>query len=130
LTWPDARLRAYLRNHGLDESKLPTDRPGLLQEVRIRYVQATSRIEALLARVRESIMTSFETAEDSLARVLDMLTGSSHSAYEKSKAKSDEAKGAAWQTADDIWKGAQEKGSDASSAASAKASEARSKVEL
>lgn len=31
LTWPDARLRAYLRNHGLDESALPTSRPGLLR---------------------------------------------------------------------------------------------------
>jgi hypothetical protein len=33
LTWPDARLRAYLRNHDLDraESLLPTTRPGLLR---------------------------------------------------------------------------------------------------
>jgi hypothetical protein len=30
LTWPDARLRAYLHNHGIDESALPTSRPGLL----------------------------------------------------------------------------------------------------
>ncbi len=38
LTWPDARLRAYLRAHGLDDAYLPTTRPGLLHEVRIRYV--------------------------------------------------------------------------------------------
>lgn len=34
LTWPDARLRAYLRNRGIDESALPTDRPGLLRTSR------------------------------------------------------------------------------------------------
>ena len=38
LTWPDARLRAYLRAHGLDDAYLPTTRPNLLHEVRIRYV--------------------------------------------------------------------------------------------
>ena len=30
LTWPDARLRAYLRSHGVDDSMVPTTRPGLL----------------------------------------------------------------------------------------------------
>lgn len=35
LTWPDARLRAFLRNHGLSENALPTSRPGLLREYRI-----------------------------------------------------------------------------------------------
>jgi len=39
LTWPDARLRAFLRDHDIPEEKLPTTRPGLLQECRIRYVQ-------------------------------------------------------------------------------------------
>lgn len=130
LTWPDARLRAYLRNHGLDESKLPTDRPGLLQEVRIRYVQATSRIEALLSRVREIIMSSIETAEDSLGRVLDMLSGNSHHAYDKTKVKAGEAKDAAWQSADGIWEDAKEKGSQASGAAKDNAQYAKSKVEL
>ena len=32
LTWPDARLRAYLREHGVSEEYLPGDRPGLLRE--------------------------------------------------------------------------------------------------
>ncbi|KAL0952405.1 hypothetical protein HGRIS_006680 [Hohenbuehelia grisea] len=32
LTWPDARLRAYLRERGLPEDALPTSRPGLLRE--------------------------------------------------------------------------------------------------
>lgn len=36
LTWPDARLRAYLRANGIDDKYVPTTRPGLLQETRIR----------------------------------------------------------------------------------------------
>jgi len=31
LTWPDARLRAYLRERGMSENNLPTTRPGLLR---------------------------------------------------------------------------------------------------
>ena len=31
LTWPDARLRAFLRNHNMPEEALPTSRPGLLR---------------------------------------------------------------------------------------------------
>lgn len=31
LTWPDARLRAFLRNHDLPEEQLPSSRPGLLR---------------------------------------------------------------------------------------------------
>lgn len=30
--WPDARLRAYLREHGISEDALPTSRPTLLRE--------------------------------------------------------------------------------------------------
>lgn len=37
LTWPDARLRAYLRANGVDDKYVPTSRPGLLQETRVRY---------------------------------------------------------------------------------------------
>lgn len=33
LTWPDARLRAFLREHGLSDKQLPTSRPGLLREL-------------------------------------------------------------------------------------------------
>lgn len=31
LVWPDARLRAYLRNRGVSEDAIPTSRPGLLR---------------------------------------------------------------------------------------------------
>lgn len=31
LTWPDARLRAYLREHGMTEDLVPGGRPGLLR---------------------------------------------------------------------------------------------------
>lgn len=32
IVWPDARLRAYLRERGISEDALPTTRPGLLRE--------------------------------------------------------------------------------------------------
>jgi hypothetical protein len=32
LTWPDARLRAYLRERGVGEGALPGSRPGLLRK--------------------------------------------------------------------------------------------------
>jgi hypothetical protein len=38
LTWPDARLRAFLRNHGMPEEQLPTSRPGLLRSYQFGYV--------------------------------------------------------------------------------------------
>ena len=73
--WPDARLRAYLRMHGLPESQLPTSRPGLLHEVRIRYVIAQSRIEALIQNIRDTVYGSIETAEEKLGSVLSVLGG-------------------------------------------------------
>lgn len=75
LTWPDARLRAYLRMHGLPESQLPTSRPGLLHEVRIRYVIAQTRIDALIQNIRDAVYGSIETAEEKLGSVLGMLGG-------------------------------------------------------
>ncbi|TFK71563.1 hypothetical protein BDN72DRAFT_793756 [Pluteus cervinus] len=51
LVWPDARLRAFLREQGLPEDKLPTSRPGLLQEARIRYVHIQKAAPSLLHRV-------------------------------------------------------------------------------
>ncbi|OSX57867.1 hypothetical protein POSPLADRAFT_1060937 [Postia placenta MAD-698-R-SB12] len=83
LVWPDARLRAYLREHSLSEDALPTSRPGLLQEVRIRYVQTTGRAEALFGRVKDVINGGVEAAEDRLGKVLDVLTGSAEHARER-----------------------------------------------
>lgn len=55
LSWPDARLRAYLRQHNVPEDGLPTARPGLLQETRIRWVETKTGTEALWARVRDIV---------------------------------------------------------------------------
>ncbi|KAH0579721.1 hypothetical protein H2248_002561 [Termitomyces sp. 'cryptogamus'] len=55
LAWPDARLRAYLRQHNVPEDQLPTARPGLLQETRIRWVETRSTTEALWSRVRDIV---------------------------------------------------------------------------
>lgn len=40
LAWPDARLRAFLREHDVDDSKLPGSRTSLLREpLHTSYVQ-------------------------------------------------------------------------------------------
>lgn len=64
LVWPDARLRAYLREQGVSEDALPTSRPGLLQETRIRWVQVSTRAEGILAKLRNLIDSGVATADD------------------------------------------------------------------
>ncbi|KAF9238700.1 hypothetical protein BU15DRAFT_47513 [Melanogaster broomeanus] len=72
LVWPDARLRTYLRERGVSESALPSSRPGLLQETRIRWVQAYTRAETIFAKLKEIVNTSVEVAEEKLSRVLEV----------------------------------------------------------
>ena len=81
LTWPDARLRGYLRTHGIPEGGLPTSRPGLLQETRIRYVQTTKSAQAFSNRIRELINSGVELTEEKVHQVLGLLTGT----YEDAK---------------------------------------------
>jgi hypothetical protein len=94
LTWPDARLRAYLRQRGVSERALPTSRPGLLresslprryshylstkniEETRIRWVQTSNRAEQLFTKIRDLINSSVSSAEDTLRQILELLTGS------------------------------------------------------
>ncbi|CAG8643886.1 17511_t:CDS:2, partial [Acaulospora colombiana] len=101
LTWPDARLRAYLRMHGLPESQLPTTRPGLLHEVRIRYVIAQTKIDNLLQSIKDAVYGSVETAEEKLNNVLHMLTGAKESAKGEAEAKKRQAYSAADKAAKD-----------------------------
>ncbi|KAF7971961.1 hypothetical protein HWV62_19349 [Athelia sp. TMB] len=88
LAWPDARLRAYLRERGISEAALPTSRPGLLQETRIRWVQTTTRADNLYAKIAELINTGVHSAEDSLHQIYELLVGSADAgkAYADKKA--------------------------------------------
>jgi len=74
-TWPDARLRAYLRERGLREDLVPGERPGLLQEVRIRWVQTEHQAETTLEKIRELVNDSAHKVEDVLGKVLSLLSG-------------------------------------------------------
>jgi hypothetical protein len=85
LTWPDARLRAYLRQNGLSEDMLPTERPGLIQETRIRWVQTTSLAEQIYSKIADMVGGGVEAAEDKLAAVWDLLTGKAGETYEQGK---------------------------------------------
>ncbi|KAF8966874.1 hypothetical protein BDZ97DRAFT_1805672, partial [Flammula alnicola] len=66
LIWPDARLRAYLREKGISEEYLPGTRPGLLQETRIRWIQTQTRAETLFAKIKEIVNSGIYKAEDVL----------------------------------------------------------------
>lgn len=87
LTWPDARLRAYLRNHDMDtaENMLPTSRPSLIQEVRIKWVQTSNTAEAMVARLRELVNSGVGFAEDKIGEALAILTGGVASVEKKGK---------------------------------------------
>ncbi|EJD43062.1 hypothetical protein AURDEDRAFT_152708 [Auricularia subglabra TFB-10046 SS5] len=78
LTWPDARLRAYLRNHGITEAQIPKTRADLLHEVRIRWVQTQWASESLYTRIKDTIASGVGTAEEKLGKVLDILSGAKH----------------------------------------------------
>jgi len=113
LTWPDARLRAYLRAHGLDDAYLPTTRPGLLHQVRIRWIQTTNRVEALLQKIRDAIAHSMETAEDRLSEVLALLTGTAYDTKEHAKTRAYEGYEYVREKAGEGYERAREKGEDA-----------------
>ncbi|KAI0742874.1 hypothetical protein C8Q80DRAFT_1191214 [Daedaleopsis nitida] len=92
LTWPDARLRAYLREHGVDDTSLPTSRPGLLQEVRIRWVETQGRAGSLWLRVKNYFDSGVDVAEDKLGMILEILTGGAEGAKEGAKGGANYAK--------------------------------------
>lgn len=53
------------------------------EEVRIRYVQATTRTDEFIQRIRESLNSGIHIAEDKLAQVVDLLSGSTERAKER-----------------------------------------------
>ncbi|KAI6167590.1 hypothetical protein EDD17DRAFT_1750948 [Pisolithus thermaeus] len=93
LVWPDARLRAYLRERGVSEDALPTDRPGLLQETRIRWVQATTRAENIFTRLRDAVNGGVVVIEDALSWICDAVADRVH----QSRLKAEQAKDFAWE---------------------------------
>lgn len=78
LTWPDARLRAYLRNQGVTQASIPKTRADLLHETRIRWVQTQWASESLYQRIKDTITGGVETAEEKLGKVLNILSGAGH----------------------------------------------------
>ncbi|PPQ71324.1 hypothetical protein CVT26_011969 [Gymnopilus dilepis] len=85
LVWPDARLRAYLRNHGVDDSNIPEPRPILLQEVRVRWVQSKTKAENVYDTVKEMVNSGIYKAEDALHHVFALLSGGWEDAKEKAE---------------------------------------------
>jgi hypothetical protein len=143
LVWPDARLRAYLRESGISEDALPTSRPGLLrtfpstscnfhlfnlalvEETRIRWVQTQHSTEALYNRIASLLNSGIEIAEDRLHQIIAILSGNADRARSKSEdsarwANEKSKQGAGW---------ASEKSNEGSEWVKAKADKA-AKMEL
>ncbi|CAE6487414.1 unnamed protein product [Rhizoctonia solani] len=83
LTWPDARLRAYLRAQGVDESKIPPTRPGLLHETRVRWVQTTNAVENWMHNIKNTVNGGVEWTEEKLNAILNILGGHKQAAERK-----------------------------------------------
>ncbi|KDN48073.1 hypothetical protein RSAG8_03089, partial [Rhizoctonia solani AG-8 WAC10335] len=83
LTWPDARLRAYLRAQGVDESKIPPTRPGLLHETRVRWVQTTNAVENWMHNIKNTVNGGVEWTEEKLSAILNILGGHKQAAERK-----------------------------------------------
>ena len=60
LKWPDARLRAYLREHGVSEDYIPGDRPSLLRTFATSYIKFL--LTGLLQRKHVSDGSNLKTA--------------------------------------------------------------------
>lgn len=90
LTWPDARLRAYLREQGVNEKHIPGDRPGLLQETRIRWVMTQSRAEKLFQKIKDLVNSGVYKTEDALLRLVHLLGTGWEEAKEKTSETYDE----------------------------------------
>ena len=89
LTWPDARLRAYLREQGFSDAALPLSRPGLLQETRIRWLQTQNRSEDLYSKLVDVINNSVHGVEDKLKAVYEIVAGTAGETAQKAKTKSE-----------------------------------------
>lgn len=116
LTWPDARLRAYLRERGISEAALPTSRPGLLreypffqyrrckhelinhtEETRIRWVESHQHAETIFQKIKELVNSGLYKAEDVISHIMSLLKGDldsvthhAGSAYDATKHKAEE----------------------------------------
>ena len=84
------------------ESHLPTDRPGLLQEVRIRWVQT----QTMWAKVGDIISGVEGTVEDKLSYLWAVLTGEADNVRRAAAEKYDQVRG----KVDQGKRGAEEKG--------------------
>lgn len=97
LTWPDARLRVFLRQHGFSESALPTTREELLRtlrcailsvqwftpvldEVRLRYAQSAGLAGNIYNRIVDTVHNGWEKAEEKLGDILSVIGGASEEA--------------------------------------------------
>jgi hypothetical protein len=100
--WPDARLRAYLREHSLlslpfssssssssqQTFSLPKSRSELLQETRIKWIQTTTAAERMISRIKEVF-------DDNFNRIWGMVVGTEQTTEKYVDEKYAEGKGRA-----------------------------------
>eukprot|EP00914_Ancora_sagittata_P028070 GHVO01055122.1.p1 GENE.GHVO01055122.1~~GHVO01055122.1.p1 ORF type:complete len:294 (+),score=42.62 GHVO01055122.1:253-1134(+) len=104
--WPDARLRAYLREHSLWNSisspfsssssqqsfSLPESRSELLQETRIKWVQTTTAADRIINRIKEIANDNLiSPVEEQLNRIWDVLLGTKKETEDYAEEKTKDA---------------------------------------
>ncbi|KAF8638420.1 hypothetical protein AX17_002227 [Amanita inopinata Kibby_2008] len=115
LAWPDARLRAYLRERGVSDEHLPGNRLGLLQETRIRWIQTQNKAEAAFAKIRDIVNEGVYMAEENLNRVFGVLVSHWDDTKERVTRGYDKAAHAAHEGAETVqheYEGAKESAKD------------------
>lgn len=110
LTWPDTRLRAYLRSKGVDEKTLPKTRDALLSmfpllffaiqcslvrladETRLRWVEARTTADSIYAKIKEIVNSGIYKAEDVLYQIMALLGAGWEETKHDAKYATNEAK--------------------------------------
>ncbi|KAJ4473059.1 hypothetical protein J3R30DRAFT_759691 [Lentinula aciculospora] len=119
--WPDARLRAYLREHSLISSpsssfdsssssssqqtfSLPKSRAELLQETRIKWVQTTSAAQGIVNRLKDILDDNvIGPVEEQLNKVWEVLVGTKKDTEAYANEKYGEGKDYAEKKGDDAY---------------------------
>ena len=74
VTWSDARIRAWLRDHDINVAQ-GTNRDQLVQTMRDNYVSTQHGLNDLLSSVQEWLASGVHVAEDKVGAALELLKG-------------------------------------------------------
>lgn len=99
VSWSDARLRGYLRSHGMQPERLPAKRDELLREMRARY---TPGGHGIFASIKEGVRQVFGAVSDASGKAEQNAKIASISASSAASAASHAASSASANARDEL----------------------------